>query len=548
MVTARKPARITYRKGVIVGAAAAEQDNEFLSECFVDNGTVNILSDTERNESIILGRVGAGKSALISQLESTNRCVRIEPDEFSMSFIENSSAIQLLNELGVSLDVLFQALWKHVLAVEALRLKYKDSNLRESLEKLFSSKGKRDAESEAWQYFKDFGGSDFWNTVELRIREIVSRTEKSVEVETGANSSQLLAKIRAKGKVSDDEKREYHDRCQRAVSGVQIQKLHKVVDALHDVLDDKQKKYFIVIDDLDTNWASSTIRYRLIRALIEAIKKFRKIRNLKIVVAMRVDLLDTVFRETRDSGFQEEKFEAFFLRLRWGASDLIDIMDRRIRKVFKDQYTNANVGFYDIFQEKIGSQSTGDYISERIAGRPRDAILFLNFIFQEAEGKTQITKRVIQQAEVLYSASRAASLCDEWHDRYPNLNRYLRAFQGFNSRFLVSEIPLSILEDLLLDCLSFSKHDEISRLATEIAERGRGFGNHNEALTFLNKLLSGLLVVGAVGAKFEATGRPEWALNAAATTYWREFELNTQIHIHPMLYRHLGIRPVGATK
>ncbi len=465
-----------------------------------------------------------------------------------MNFIENSSAIQLLNELGVSLDVLFQALWKHVLTVEVLRLRYKDNNLRDSLEKFFSPRDKKDSEAEAVNYFQEFGGSEFWNTTELRIKEIVSRTEKSVAAEMGAESSSVLAKIRGGKAVSEQEKREYQEKCQRAVSSVQMLKLHKVVDALQDVLEDKQKQYFIVIDDLDTNWASSEIRYRLIRALIEAIKKFRKIRNLKIVIAMRVDLLDTVFRETRDSGFQEEKFEAFFLRLRWEPSDLIDIMDRRIRKVLKDQYTKNDVGFYDVFQEKIGSEPTTKYITDRIAGRPRDAILFLNFIFQEAEGKTQITKRVIQQAEVLYSSSRATSLCQEWHDRFPNLHKYLNLLKGLNSRFLVSEFPLASLNDLLLDCVGFTSPDEISLLALEIAERGKGFENHAEALSFLNNVFSALFVVGAIGAKFEATGRPEWASNAAATPYHREFELNTQIYIHPMLYRHYGVRPIGTPK
>lgn len=461
----RAPVKVTYRRGVIVGAAAAEQDDQFLSECFVDNGTADILSDTNRNESIILGRVGAGKSALIKHVEDSERTLRIDPQEFSMNYIENSSAIQLLNELGVSLDVLFQALWKHVLTVEVLRLKYKESNIRESIEKFFAPRNKKESNAEALDYFREFGGSDFWTTTELRIKEIISRAEQSVESEMGGKAATILAKLRSANKLSEQERREYRDKAQKAVSAVQIQKLHKVVDALGDVLEDQQKSYFIVIDDLDTGWARSEIRYRLIRALIEAIKKFRKIRNLKIIIAMRIDLLDTVFRETRDSGFQEEKFEAFFLRLMWDQSDIVDVMDRRIRKVFKDQYTKKEVGFYDVFQNKVGSEQTDKYITDRIAGRPRDAILFLNFIFQEAAGKTLITKRVIQQAEVLYSASRAVSLCEEWNDRFPNLHLYLKTLKGLNSRFLIADMPLASLNNLLLDCVGIKEHDEVSKAA-----------------------------------------------------------------------------------
>jgi len=250
-----------------------------------------------------------------------------------MQHIESSSAIQLLNEIGVSLDVLFQALWKHVLTVEVLRLRYDagdENKIREGLDLFFSSKDKKESAREALHYFKEFGGTDFWQTTEMRIREIVQRTEKSLESELGANALGTLAKLKGRNGESLQERKQIRDRCQRAVSNVQMLKLHKVVDALQEVMDDKQRKYFIVIDDLDTNWAGTQIRYRLIRALIEAIKKFRKIRNLKIVVAMRVDLLDTVFRETRDSGFQEEKFEDFFLRLRWTEAEIIEVIDRRI--------------------------------------------------------------------------------------------------------------------------------------------------------------------------------------------------------------------------
>jgi len=544
----RAPVKVTYRRGVIVGAAAAEQDDQFLSECFVDNGTADILSDTNRNESIILGRVGAGKSALIKHVEDSERTLRIDPQEFSMNYIENSSAIQLLNELGVSLDVLFQALWKHVLTVEVLRLKYKESNIRESIEKFFAPRNKKESNAEALDYFREFGGSDFWTTTELRIKEIISRAEQSVESEMGGKAATILAKLRSANKLSEQERREYRDKAQKAVSAVQIQKLHKVVDALGDVLEDQQKSYFIVIDDLDTGWARSEIRYRLIRALIEAIKKFRKIRNLKIIIAMRIDLLDTVFRETRDSGFQEEKFEAFFLRLMWDQSDIVDVMDRRIRKVFKDQYTKKEVGFYDVFQNKVGSEQTDKYITDRIAGRPRDAILFLNFIFQEAAGKTLITKRVIQQAEVLYSASRAVSLCEEWNDRFPNLHLYLKTLKGLNSRFLIADMPLASLNNLLLDCVGIKEHDEVSKAAEEIVERGQTFESQSEALAFCNILFSALFVTGVVGAKFEATGRPEWTARTASPALHREFELNTQIHVHPMLFRHLGVRPIGTAK
>ena len=55
--------------------------------------------------------------------------------------------------------------------------------------------------------------------------------------------------------------------------------------------------------------ADDGLKYKLIRALIETIKSFRQVRSVKIVVSLRLDLLQRVISETRDSGFQSEKYE-----------------------------------------------------------------------------------------------------------------------------------------------------------------------------------------------------------------------------------------------
>lgn len=54
---------------------------------------------------------------------------------------------------------------------------------------------------------------------------------------------------------------------------MQIQKLNEVLDMLAEhSFSDLQKKHYIVIDQLDENWAENNTRYKFIRALIEEIK------------------------------------------------------------------------------------------------------------------------------------------------------------------------------------------------------------------------------------------------------------------------------------
>ena len=72
---------------------------------------------------------------------------------------------------------------------------------------------------------------------------------------------------------------------------------------------DQMKEFYILVDRLDERWVDDSIRFRMIKALMETLKSFRKIRNLKILVALRQDVLERVVQETNDISFQREKFE-----------------------------------------------------------------------------------------------------------------------------------------------------------------------------------------------------------------------------------------------
>ncbi len=78
---------------------------------------------------------------------------------------------------------------------------------------------------------------------------------------------------------------------------------------LADLSDSDIKSYYILIDKLDERWVDDSIRFKMIRALIDALKQFKKIRNLKIIADLRSDVLERVVQETGDLGFQREKFE-----------------------------------------------------------------------------------------------------------------------------------------------------------------------------------------------------------------------------------------------
>lgn len=115
---------VIVRPGISVGALSAEDDASFLQNCFVDTVDVNRICDINSPRSIVLGRTGSGKSALLLRVEETQKnVVRINPDSLSLNYISNSDILKFFEELDIDLDLFYQLLWRHVLVVEILQLK-----------------------------------------------------------------------------------------------------------------------------------------------------------------------------------------------------------------------------------------------------------------------------------------------------------------------------------------------------------------------------------------------------------------------------------------
>ena len=160
------------------------------------------------------------------------------------------------------------------------------------------------------KYIEQWGRS-FWKETEYRVKEITSTVEKDLKATVdgkvslgigGASSSAL-----ASSRLSDSEKAELKYRGQEVVSKAQVQDLSKVLDLVQGVFEGKAQTYYIVIDALDEDWVEDKLRYRLIMALIVTARDFIPIDGVKVILALRRDLLDRVFRFARDAGFQEEK-------------------------------------------------------------------------------------------------------------------------------------------------------------------------------------------------------------------------------------------------
>ena len=130
-----------------------------------------------------------------------------------------------------------------------------------------------------------------------------------------------------------------------------------------------------------------------------------------------------MLRETRDEGFQEEKYISIYYHIRWSRESLIELLDARINELIQRRYTRKKLTHEDILPERIDGGSGIDYILTRTFNRPRDVIHFFNLCIKHSAGKPRVSVSNLRQAEGEYSRSRLNSICDEWAADYPNLER-----------------------------------------------------------------------------------------------------------------------------
>lgn len=532
---------IRIKKGLKIGELDAESDQKYLDDVFIDNGTISTLIDVEEHASIIVGRTGAGKSALIYKIsKSVANPIQIDPTNISIRFLENSNIIQFLNELGIKLDLFYRLLWKHILVLDLIKNRYNIKNQSEStnfLMRISNWKSKNSAKREmALSYFREWG-EKFWQDTEEHIKEITDKFASDIKSKLQAKSLPVELSLEGAKSLSLETKSEIKSLANSAVNQIQIQKLNEILDTLEEeAFNDNQKAYHILIDRLDENWAETETRCRFIRALIEEIKSFRKLKQVKIIAAIRQDLLEIVLDKTRDAGFQQEKYEAYFLYIKWNKEDLKKLLERRVSKVYEHQYTKHYVTFEDIFPKPKQGQAAIDFLIERTLLRPRDIIQFVNECFLQSESMPYITWRKMTAAEHIYSTKRLKSLLEEWAEYYPSLKYSIELLIEMPSTFTRSQIDSQKLIDLSAELYNLDD-DSCVRVAKNLYDKPT-----NSQSDFVSQLIMCFYAIGLIGIKTSATSTFLWSYLDQSNISKSEAKRANQMKVHKMYRLALNIR------
>lgn len=452
----------------------------------------------------------------------------------------NSDIIPVLEGAGVKLDLFYTLLWRHVFVVELLKAKFNlttEERTRTWLSSFFNLlKKKSQAKERALAYLKDWGDK-FWEQTEYRIKEVTQKLESDIRSQMGVDFASLKQEISADQKSSQETKAEVIHKAQRVINSIQIKELSEVMSLLaEDIFEDPQEHYYIIIDKLDENWIDDSLRYRLIRALIETIKSFRIVSNVKIVIALRHDLVQSVFDRTRDAGFQEEKYQSLFLEIKWDRHALEELIDRRIRALCREQYTTKSLSLHDVFPKKVGHEDFTDYLLSRTLYRPRDAIAFVNECLKRSEGKGCVSVQTVRDAEREYSAQRIESLSYEWINHYPHLRDYFSILERMPYKFKLSQITKEKIDEFALKFAFDGGTDPDPVIRVAHGYLNSGGSSHSVVIA----LAKALYTTGALGLKPDGFTGVLWNYTSSRPPTDGQIKPSSTGYIHPIVWCGLG--------
>ncbi len=274
---------IAIRTGTRIGEPDADEDDQYLFDAFVELPHFSDIYDISSPRSVIYGRTGTGKTAIIRRIEKRfDNVIRIDPKTIALDHIANSDIISFLETLEVDLHIFYELLWKHVICVTLIRdifgvtsAQTEASLVTKLLAQLSLDKGKL----ECLDYLKSWG-KNFWIDSDAQVREIATHFEEQIKGGLSTAIGPLKGDLNALALREKSERYELRQRARKIVNEIQIGKLNTVLEILNGVLSkNRHRMYYVCIDNLDDRWVDRRIQFKLIRALIESI--FSKSRSIK---------------------------------------------------------------------------------------------------------------------------------------------------------------------------------------------------------------------------------------------------------------------------
>ena len=384
----------------LFGKDRAQEDLN-LKYYFVKTKQYESIKNGEKE--LVLGRKGAGKSALFSILseeavdEEHIIPVKISFDGEDFVYIEEWLKCNNFNE-PLNDDFRYSLAWKNYILDEIIYsampyIDFFDDNLKQRLVAegvIEDSSWKRFANA----IFKVFKGGKLKSSLG--------------EIEFDFSSLSTLS-------LSDKE---------------------KIKESLSTLINNND--FFVVIDNLDEPWKNNENMNSWLRGLVFAIRQLkREYNNLKIVAFLRTDIYEVI---SKGSDLFDSKSEV--TTIEWDDNNyysLQQLVAARIAHYFKLEYPNTyqeinecwNLIFPPSTHYSGRNKFFPKYIIDRTFQRPRELLQFCRFLLEASKTTTlPIEQNAIYHAEIKYSSWKLIDLNGEYSKTCSNIETCINSFIG----------------------------------------------------------------------------------------------------------------------
>lgn len=540
----KRDKKFKIKRSLNIGSPDAETD-DILFDVFVNIENLNDILDVKNQKSILIGRTGSGKSAIVRYLlKNCEKIVQIEPEAMSLRFLSNSTILKYFKTLDVNLNLFYKVLWKHVFVVELLKLYFEDydddrkktsffQNLIDKFKKTEKKDGKRDR---AVKYLEKWT-TEFWESTEYKITEFEKTIQDKFATELGVDAAGLKSFLSGEMSKQETFKGIAKSKAESVIHNSQASDILDVIGIMKDELfNNSQKKYYLVLDDLDKEWIEDDIRYELIGSMIEVIKEFRQFQGVKIIISLRENLNEIVFSGQYNKGGQREKFKPLFSYLNWTSDDLKLFLDKRL-KLLSENQLNLKNAFYD---ERRGNKTGTDYVLERTFHRPRDIISFVNHAIENADNKEYFTKDILAKAEPSYSLDRFQALEDEWSENYGRLNVLCEFLRGISDGFKLKSLNEDQFANIYcIDNPEDELNGDILRALIDWKSGKISF------VSYVKKILYILYRIGIVGIKKGPSYKTAYYFDRDVLIDRNDVSNNCRFYVHPSLFSYFKVNTMA---
>lgn len=459
-----------------------------------------------------------------------------------MNYVANSDALSFLKSIDVDLSQFYSLMWKHTICIEFIRMRFDVIDL-ESSNKIFSKLAEffRDGSRKRAVKYLEKWKDKFWIEMDENIIELTKGIEEKVHAEFSGEIEKFKSRAGYARQLSGEKKSHLQRQAKNFVDPKMLSELADVISCLKEYQDYSNDFYYILIDGLDENWVSNDIKYELIQSLIESLKNIRRIISLKIIISLRVDIIEKISRENPNGVFQSEKYDDYIQRIVWTKEELRTLTEKRINFLFKTRYSSENIQFENVFGSKVRKKDAFSYIVERTLNRPRDVIIFINYCLESGKGNKSINESSILAAEEPYSENRRLALINEWCSSFPTIEPLISFIENRNEKLDFKDI---LNEDLLQEFAIkiFSKDQYKKDTIYRIIEQSTSSNPSINIEDVMKDIVERLYLCGVVGLKLESTSPWQWFHKSHRLISKTSISQDTKIWIHPMLHSSCKIK------